>query len=169
MKKAILLVMLLTPVWLCAQLKVIELTTTSGSMSSYVLTDISKQTFESGKLITSFNNATPSVETTLSTLSKVTFATSTPTELASDAGTTNYSLYPMPVQEELHLSFEAQTKANATLQVISLDGRTVLSSTQTVVNGPNTLYLNVSSLSQGIYICRLSYGEEHYTQRIIKQ
>ena len=169
MKKTLLLVKALTPLWLCAQHRVIELTTTSGNMSSHVLTNINKQTFESGKLVTSFNDATPSDGSALTALSKVTFGISRVTELASEASMTNYNLYPIPVQNELHLSFEAMTSATATLQVIGLDGRIVLSSAQSVVSGSNTLHLNVSTLAQGIYICRLSYGHEHYTQQIVKQ
>ncbi|MDA3853142.1 MAG: T9SS type A sorting domain-containing protein [Bacteroidales bacterium] len=169
MKKTLLLVMALTPVWLCAQQKVIELTPTSDSMSSYVLSSISKQTFESGKLVTSFNDGSSTEETPLVELSKVTFTTSTPTELASDASITDYTLYPMPVQDELNLSFEAKTAASATLQILSLDGRTLLSSNQTIHSGSNTLKLSVSDLAQGLYICRLSYGNEQYTQQIIKQ
>ncbi len=149
--------------------KVIELTPTSGNMSSYVLSSISKQTFESGKLVSSFSDGTSTVETTLTELSKVTFATSTPTELASDVSTTNYSLYPMPVQDELNLSFDAKTAASATLQILTLDGRTILSTKQTIHSGSNTLNLSVSDLPQGLYICRLSYGNEHYTQQIIKK
>ena len=169
MKKTLLLVMALTPVWMCAQHKVIELTPTSGSESSYTLSDISKQTFESGTLVTNFNDGSNAITTTLTELSKVTFGTSISTALASKTMVTDYNLYPMPVQDEMHLSFDSQTAATATLQVLTLDGRTVLSSTQDVVSGSNSLNLNVSALAQGIYICRLSYGAEHYTQQIIKE
>ena len=168
MKKLILLVMALTPVLLCAQQKVIELTPTLGSKASYVLNNISKHTFESGKLITSFNDGSSTIENTLSELRKVTFSTSAPAKLASDASTTDYSLYPMPVQDKLNLSFDAKIAASATLQILSLDGHTILSSNQTIHSGNNTLNLSVSDLHQGIYICRLSYGNEHYTQQIIK-
>lgn len=169
MKKGIFLVIALIPVCLFAQQTVIKLIPTTGSANTYALSSISKQTFESGKLVTTFKDSSPTVETTLTELSKVTFGTSVPTALTNEASTTNYSLFPMPVQEDLHLSFEAQTKAQATVQVLSLDGRIVLSNTLTVVHGSNTLNLNVSTLAQGIYICRLSYGDEHYSQQIIKK
>ncbi len=169
MKKALLLAMVLTPVWLCAQQKVIKLTPTSGSMSSYTLSNISKQTFESGKLVTSFNDGSSTVETTLTELSKVTFGTSVATQLASDGSSTDYTLYPMPVQDELNLSFDAKTAASATLQILSLDGRTVLSRTQVIHSGANQLELSTADLQSGIYICHLTHGNETYTQQIIKQ
>ena len=169
MKKTFLFVLALTPVWLCAQHKVIELIPTSGSMTSYTLSNISKQTFSAGNLVTNFNDGSTAIESMLTGLSKVTFGTSTVTALASESIATDYNLYPMPVQDEMHLSFDSQTAATATLQVLTLDGRTVLSSTQAVVSGNNSLNFNVSTLAQGIYICRLSYGAEHYTQQIIKE
>jgi hypothetical protein len=168
MKKIVLLVLALTPVWLYAQQKVIVLTPTLGSSSSYVLKNISKHTFKSGKLVTSFNDGSSTIENTLSELSKVTFSTSAPAKLASDASTTDYSLYPMPVQDNLILSFDAKIATSATLQILSLDGRTILSFNQTIHSGNNTLKISVSDLLQGIYICRLSYGNEHYNQQIIK-
>lgn len=172
MKKALLLVMVLTPVWLCAQQKVIQFTSTSGSVSSYALSSIRSHVFEADKMVTNFNNSTETVETMFSELSKVTFGTNEPgdgSKLASNASSTDYCLFPMPVQDELSLRFDATSSANAKLQVLTLDGRIVLNRTEAVVSGTNTLELNVSTLSQGIYICRLSYGDEQYTQQIIKK
>lgn len=120
------------------------------------------------QLITTFTDGS-STDATLADLSRVTFGTSSSAALVSESVAVDYSLYPMPVQNDLYLNFESRTAAIATLQVLTLDGRTILSSAPSVICGNNTLTLNVNTLEPGMYICRLTYGTEQYTQQIIKQ
>lgn len=169
MKKILLTILLGAPIFLMAQQPVIQLTPTTGSESSYALSSIAKHTYVDGKLVTTFSDGTTQVETTLATLSKVTFGT-TPTGLQQSQGTaTNYTLYPMPVSHTLNIGFDAKTVGKAQLCILTLDGRTVLSSTQSIHSGANQLKLYTANLQSGIYICHLTHGNETYTQQIIKQ
>ncbi|WP_295984122.1 T9SS type A sorting domain-containing protein [uncultured Algibacter sp.] len=65
------------------------------------------------------------------------------------------SLYPNPAQSILNLKFESNRFSNLKVEIISLDGKKVKSSS--LSNYENT-QIDISNLSQGVYLTNFYSG-----------
>ncbi|MBC7446458.1 MAG: T9SS type A sorting domain-containing protein, partial [Hymenobacteraceae bacterium] len=81
------------------------------------------------------------------------------------------STYPQPFAADLNLTVAAPTAGAATVDVIDLTGRRVLSHVLPVVAGTTTLALpGASSLAPGAYVVRVTLpGGAALRQRIVKE
>lgn len=77
------------------------------------------------------------------------------------------AVYPNPVQSEVTIALGEEFATNATAEVISQNGRTVLRETFTAKSFTQTM--NVNNLSAGVYVLRVVNGNEVYTKRFIKK
>jgi hypothetical protein len=73
------------------------------------------------------------------------------TENVNENGLARLSLYPNPTKNVLNLNADLQGRTE--VKVLDMNGRTVK---HYVVNGLNTLRLNVSDLQSGVYFVRVS-------------
>ena len=80
-------------------------------------------------------------------------------------GTSNLITYPNPVTDELNIDLTGVT-GEGTISVITLEGKLI--QTQNT-SGNSLITLNLSHLSQGIYLCRFSKAEGIKIIKIIKQ
>jgi hypothetical protein len=83
----------------------------------------------------------------------------------SSAGGT-FTAWPNPASSQLFVSYE--TKQSATLQIHSIDGKTVYQQLLKASIMPITETLDISILPAGMYIVTLSSGNNQYQTRIIK-
>jgi hypothetical protein len=77
---------------------------------------------------------------------------------------------PNPVADNiLNISINYSKTSKAQFAIMGLDGRTVLSQTITLVAGAENKTINISSLSKGLYILKLSDGKEQQTIKFVKE
>ena len=75
----------------------------------------------------------------------------------------NFSIYPNPATERL--TIDAGTPVKATVQLMDLSGRVVVN----IKMNQSLQQLDLSTLSDGIYMLRIMYGEQSITKKIIKR
>jgi hypothetical protein len=80
--------------------------------------------------------------------------------------THNLSTYPNPVRDLLHVNLSGTVNQEATINIISFDGR-VMKTQQ--VKGSENVSVNISQLQHGLYVCYYSSGSKIRTAKIIKQ
>ena len=79
-------------------------------------------------------------------------------------------MYPNPATSSVTVEFVAAEKTeNATIQVLDMVGRVVLSQHKTVTEGSNYETLDLANLPQGAYCVRTAVGELIYTTKITVQ
>lgn len=78
------------------------------------------------------------------------------------------SLFPNPVKDKFTLNINAATKSQASVKIIDATGRVVLKQNADLVVGNQSISLNASNLSAGIYTITVNFGEETITQKLIK-
>lgn len=86
-------------------------------------------------------------------------STSTSLEVLSNIGKNNsLSIYPNPIKDIATLKYTLSTDANVSIQLLSIDGKIVISKNNIQqLAGQNTFRLSVSeaNLAKGIYICKV--------------
>jgi len=80
---------------------------------------------------------------------------------------TGIAIYPNPVQTEVTIALDKEFVTNATAEIISQNGSTVL--TETFTAKSFTQNINVNNLPAGIYVLRIVNGNEVYTERFVKK
>ncbi len=79
------------------------------------------------------------------------------------------SLQPVPVQDELLLSFESETEKEVQIEVYDAVGKMLLSRNTIFVAGINNEGLDVRKLTSGIYFIRISSGDQYHTEKFVKE
>ncbi|MDP4281410.1 MAG: C10 family peptidase [Bacteroidota bacterium] len=79
----------------------------------------------------------------------------------------NLSVYPNPSNGIVHLNMNLPESQNLRIEVLSLKGETLLSKNPGIVQGAYTQSLDLSSLSKGIYILRLSSDKGISNNKIV--
>ncbi|MEN9522035.1 MAG: hypothetical protein RL065_412, partial [Bacteroidota bacterium] len=80
------------------------------------------------------------------------------------------AVYPNPFIESIKVKIAMQLDANLTYQVVDSKGSVIISNTIAITKGESTLTISgLSELSQGIYLLRMTDGENTHTSVIQKQ
>jgi len=87
------------------------------------------------------------------------------TELEAGAG--RVSVFPNPAKDRINVSFNAVSAQNIVLEMLSADGRVVLTQTQRVGEGPQMLNLNVAHLASGLYYVRINAEQALAVEKIL--
>ncbi|HYF31067.1 MAG TPA: T9SS type A sorting domain-containing protein [Chitinophagaceae bacterium] len=83
---------------------------------------------------------------------------------------TDLTLYPNPVQDMLHLSFEMPVNASAIVTVYDVSGRPVLQQKMQFKKGINVKHIAVAALIPGVYLVKLEAANHAvHSARFIKQ
>ena len=84
-------------------------------------------------------------------------------------GLTGFLLFPNPVKEQLTLNINTGKQLNGCmLSIHNVLGQAVSAQSIDLNNGANTVTMDVSSLSAGIYLLNLQSGKETVTRRFVK-
>ena len=144
----------------------LEVNESSGTETSYTLSNVKKLSFSSSSLvITQSDNSTTSYA--LSGLSKLSFSdVENGVNNIESSTLQNIAFYPNPVENLLYIDLSATDYENGVVQILSLSGK-VLKTTQ--VNGESEVTLDASQLSNGIYLCQYINGTNIKTVKIIKK
>ena len=78
------------------------------------------------------------------------------------------SFFPNPFQKEVRLRFDAEKDGTAEITFYTMQGRSVLKKSVSVVSGKNILFLDGSTLVPGHYVVSLLTGEKAYTGIVSK-
>jgi hypothetical protein len=138
----------------------------SGTQTAYSLSSIRKMTFSGGNAIIQKTDNSSGFYA-LSGLSYLNFTDLTTgiTEPTAQLGHSNLITYPNPVTDVLNVDLTGVTGEGA-ISILTIEGKVVQSQS---TNGNSMVKINLSHLSQGIYLCRYSSTVEIKTVRIIKQ
>ena len=79
----------------------------------------------------------------------------------------NFSIYPNPTKDIIHIEFKNSRFTNKLIEIYNSNGQVVLS--KKPVSSDNNIMINMSELSQGIYILRVQNDEEFSIKQIIKE
>ena len=78
------------------------------------------------------------------------------------------NVYPSPTKNNLTIDFDAVTNSNVTILIKDITGRLVLSKNVKGTEGVNNLTLDVSNLSNGVYIMSINDNVSSIVKRIVK-
>jgi hypothetical protein len=92
-----------------------------------------------------------------------------PTGMADRSSLEATKLWPNPVEETFTLALNSSKSGVLTFEVIDLNGRVVRTEQQSVGTGQNRLPLNVDGMDAGMYMLRISNGQQAATLRFIKR
>ncbi len=138
----------------------------SATQTTYTLSSTRKMTFSGGNATVQKSDNSNDVYA-LSELRYLNFTnplTSTK-EPTAQLGYSNMITYPIPVNDVLNIDLTGVT-GELTLSILTLEDKEILTQT---TNGGRLISLNLSHLSEGIYLCRYSNAVEIKTVKIIKQ
>ena len=148
---------------------VLDVKEKSGTLTSYNLSDIRKLTFPTGDMVIFFSDNT-SETFSLSTIQLLNFPDlTTGVDAESKVKGDSFRVYPVPVNNELNIVYNAQTVCQLQIQILDMSGCVVLNTKQNIYKGTNAITLNVSGLELGFYVCRINNGITVITKKIIKQ
>jgi hypothetical protein len=138
---------------------------TNSDQTPYSLANIKKLTFSSGNLVVSSTSGAVN-SYALNTMCYLNF-----TDLS--LGSKEYAqtikdivLYPNPVEDVLHLSFNNALQGTIQIQIITLEGQVLQQANH---NNSNTATLSVAGLPYGLYLCKASNGISSQTIKFIKK
>ncbi len=77
----------------------------------------------------------------------------------------NTSVYPNPASNEINISFYSNSYSSHDVEIMDMNGRTVLAQTYQVLRGENSNKINIESLRSGMYIIKIS---DQYTTGFFK-
>jgi hypothetical protein len=76
-------------------------------------------------------------------------------------------VYPNPASNDVFISFDNQSGNAMSIELVDQLGRVVYSTSEIQIIGFNTIALNSSNVSDGMYSVRLQSGNNSITKRII--
>jgi hypothetical protein len=137
---------------------------TTGSQIAYPVANISKLTFNAGNLLVT--NTTGANGSYLLTDLRYLNFTNLSLGLPALQKAKSFYLYPNPVSTILHLAGDDQAPSIDRIEIISFEGRLLQQQNQITGNAPK---VDVTTLPQGIYFCRITCGSNSQTIKFLKQ
>jgi hypothetical protein len=135
----------------------------TATQIAYPVANISKLTFNAGNLLVA--NITGANGTyALSDLRYLNF-TNLNLGLPTLEKAKSFYLYPNPVSSIMHLAGDDQAPIER-IDIISFEGRLLLQQSQMT---SNALQVDVTTLPQGLYFCRITSGSNSQTIKFLKQ
>lgn len=137
----------------------------AGTQTAYPVANIQKLTFSGGNLVvtnTTGNNGTYALAANrYLNFTDLTLAT-TSNELVNN----RFYVYPNPVTSVLHITNLDQTQTISRLEIVSLQGRLLLEQNSL---DTNTTHVDIATLPQGMYFCKITSNNKAQTIKFLKQ
>ena len=77
------------------------------------------------------------------------------------------NVYPLPAKDKLNFQIESSETAKATASITDLSGKTMLIRSLTLVEGINTVSINIQQIQKGLYLLKVATKETSETRKII--
>ena len=79
----------------------------------------------------------------------------------------NLTLFPNPTADVVNLGIISEEAGDAKIEIIAVDGTTVLTQNHRLVVGKDNVSLNVDQMPTGVYFVKLNSGTQHSIKRLI--
>jgi hypothetical protein len=136
----------------------------AGNQTTYPVSDIQKLTFDNGNmLVTNITGASGSFA--LSALRYVSFTDFNLGTSSPELATNKFYAYPNPASHLLTISGSNRMLHVENIQILSLEGRLLLQQKPT----NEIAQVDISALPQGMYLCKISNGNQQQIIKFIKQ
>ncbi len=76
--------------------------------------------------------------------------------------------WPNPALDELNIALSDATRGNVDLTIVDANGRVVMAERRMLLSGRNQMVIGTSELASGLYMLRISNGEQMISQRFVK-
>ena len=140
---------------------------TNSVQNVYSLSSVKKLTFPSGDSISVKTN-TGITTYSLSIVRYFNFTNITTGISQNAIQKEDMFLFPNPVSDEFQISYQTEETGVLQIEIIDVQGKKVLQQTLSNQYGKNLFIINVSQLSQGLYICRVQNGSRFENVKFIK-
>jgi len=87
----------------------------------------------------------------------------------ADIASVEVATYPNPCTSELNFIVEQDNVSNATINLFDITGKRVVNQEVEIIQGFNTIQLNVETLEKGIYIYRISTDDGTTEGKVVKK
>jgi hypothetical protein len=137
----------------------------TGSQTTYPVADIQKLTFENGNMLVT-NNTVASGTFALSELRYVSFADFNLGTTNPELATNKFYAYPNPASQMLNISGSNAMQRVSQIEILSLEGRLLMQQKPANESAPQ---VDISALPQGMYLCKITNGNQQETLKFLKQ
>ncbi|MGE5394349.1 MAG: T9SS type A sorting domain-containing protein [Candidatus Saccharibacteria bacterium] len=80
----------------------------------------------------------------------------------------NLTVFPSPVNNEMTLSLTSSISTSIEIRIVDIHGKTVSIRKERILPGNNQITMQLSELSQGLYICRVNNGRSIEIRKFLK-
>lgn len=136
----------------------------AGSQTTYPVADIQKLTFDNGNMLVT-NNTGANGTFALSGLRYVSFTDFNLGTTNPEMATNKFYAYPNPANHILNISGSNTIQRVDNIQILSLEGRLLLQHKP----ANDALQVDISALPQGMYLCKITNGNQQQTIKFLKQ
>ncbi len=77
------------------------------------------------------------------------------------------AMFPNPAKDKINISYTAINSGAAQIQITDITGKRMISLTEQVILGSNTLAMDINDLPNGVYIVNVTIGNSTYTNKMI--
>ena len=137
----------------------------AGSQTTYPVADVQKLTFDNGNMLVT-NNTGASGSFALSGLRYVSFTDFNLGTTSPELATNKFYAYPNPASHILNISGSNSIQRVSQIEILSLEGRLLM---QQKPANESTLQVDISALPQGMYLCKITNGNQQQTLKFLKQ
>ena len=140
----------------------------SGTQTTYSLSAVKKISFLSGNIAISKIDGNSDVYS-LERIRYLSFRdlSTSIIPLPTMLGVTEVQIYPNPVIDAFNIHLSKSENQNGIIEILSIDGIIVYS--KAINSHNNDFHVDVTSLSKGLYLCRINKGTSIETIKFIKQ
>jgi len=136
----------------------------SGVFTAYPSSTVSKISFNNSEILITETNGTTNVSlSNFRYISFVDFFSSIP---PINFGKKSLQLFPSTVKDNLSLEIGAQFEGNVLVRILSIDGKVI--NTWPMAIGETQLKINLTSLPNGVYLCKVNSNTYNETAKFIK-
>jgi hypothetical protein len=137
----------------------------AGSQTTYPVADIQKLTFDNGNMLVT-NNSGANGTHALSGLRYLNFADLTLQTSIPEITTNKFYAYPNPASHMLNIAGSNAMQRVENIQILSFEGRLLMQQRPTNESAPQ---VDISALPQGMYLCKITNGNQQQTLKFLKQ
>ena len=137
----------------------------SGSQTTYPVADIQKLTFDNGNMLIT-NNTSASGSFAISGLRYVSFTDFNLGTTSPAYATNKFYAYPNPASHVLNISGSNAMQLVSQIEILSLEGRLLMQQKPSNTTAPQ---VDISALPQGMYLCKITNGNQQETLKFLKK
>ena len=136
-----------------------------GSQTGYPVSEIQKLTFDNGNMLVT-NKTGANGSFALSGLRYVSFTDFNLGTTNPELATNKFYAYPNPASHVLNISGSNTMRSIGQIEILSVEGRLLMQQKPANTTAPQ---VDISALPQGMYLCKITNGNQQETLKFLKQ